>query len=779
MTFATEVIKSTRKPFTAVEVDLERCARSYGVLGCQAVVGITGLRKCFNTNATCQFTSAFTQSLLAEGFGMGAAGNTDAIFTAPNGAALFVPVAFGQSFSVVQPAQYIPTVQVASSQMRQGVYTGVIYFAKAGHTQAWVAVQVQPGAGSHSGFSYNPLTRAVRYAHASFSNITTRDVGPDVYELTFRYTPALSQYAGAGPYVFSANYEPASGPWLVDAEAYGAPTFAQGGGTTGYVILSCLGIYPGPVRPVAGPYLSGASRVTTFRFTDQEVPPYGPVPVIQRTMLRKVETVPGRLDLGGATLGQREGGTITLIDGTGDDILADDYLESRRGTVDQGWLLAKTVARWRYLAGRELRIYDGFLDDYGQVIVGSLRLRTYLIDSWTGPDGAGKHVIKVLDPLRGTSNTRAQYPTATLCPLTVAALIGDATLTVSTTFGLDAAGYLRLEDEIIQYTSITATTIVGCIRGVGGTTAVAHALAKNCQRTVFFNATSPVDVVAAVLTGIGTKSKYINAVAWHAVCDDWIELTAVTAYVSAPEDVDKLLAEICQSWLLILYYDSEAAAIRLEPARPPSTQQIINLSDDLNILAGSLATSEKTDQRINQVWIYYGVNNWAKAADFSNVTYLTIGVDLNAQSAAQYGDTRPLLIKSRWLSNVTSGQVNSVLTRYLLRFRDAPRRYAFSVDGAAQVKLGSFLTVLVANVQDPTGLPSSRNMRAVEVGSMVGGNLLSVVAEDDFFQGKYAFYMTDLAPDYSLTNPSLNVGGGFYCSDFDLMPNGDDPFRYA
>jgi hypothetical protein len=60
--------------------------------------------------------------------------------------------------------------------------------------------------------------------------------------------------------------------------------------------------------------------------------------------------------------------------------------------------------------------------------------------------------------------------------LSVAALAGDTTLTVTSTTNFDATGVVTVENEKITYTGLTATTITGCARGQFGTTAAAHAL---------------------------------------------------------------------------------------------------------------------------------------------------------------------------------------------------------------------------------------------------------------------------------------------------------------
>jgi hypothetical protein len=52
------------------------------------------------------------------------------------------------------------------------------------------------------------------------------------------------------------------------------------------------------------------------------------------------------------------------------------------------------------------------------------------------------------------------------------------TITVGSTAGASAAGHIKIEDEIIEYTGKTGTTFTGCTRGTCGTTAAAHTNGK-------------------------------------------------------------------------------------------------------------------------------------------------------------------------------------------------------------------------------------------------------------------------------------------------------------
>ncbi|MGO6851589.1 hypothetical protein ACCS68_14435 [Rhizobium beringeri] len=62
MTYDTLRVKVGRRPVTVVELDLDSCARTYGVAPCTAAVGVTGTQKCFNTYGTCQDTANYSKT---------------------------------------------------------------------------------------------------------------------------------------------------------------------------------------------------------------------------------------------------------------------------------------------------------------------------------------------------------------------------------------------------------------------------------------------------------------------------------------------------------------------------------------------------------------------------------------------------------------------------------------------------------------------------------------------------------------------------------------------
>lgn len=152
-----------------------------------------------------------------------------------------------------------------------------------------------------------------------------------------------------------------------------------------------------------------------------------------------------------------------------------------------------------------------------------------------------------------------------------------ATITLSSTDGLSAVGYIKLDSEIISYTGKTSTTLTGCLRGQAGTTAAGH--------------TTGADVTVPFLPNINVwpspdQSDFYTFVYWrlkriqdagNGPTDQQIPfrflncMVAGLAYYIAmkiPEGQDKLdrlKLDYAEQWSFAADEDREKAALRLAP----------------------------------------------------------------------------------------------------------------------------------------------------------------------------------------------------------------------
>jgi hypothetical protein len=111
--------------------------------------------------------------------------------------------------------------------------------------------------------------------------------------------------------------------------------------------------------------------------------------------------------------------------------------------------------------------------------------------------------------------------------LTVEATVAATTLTVATTAGFTASGSLLIENEIITYSGLTATTFTGCGRGASGTTAAVQSIFSGVVQysTVTIPVTSTTGFAAS---GFIVVSK-IDPVSLTVVDAEYIKYSGITS----------------------------------------------------------------------------------------------------------------------------------------------------------------------------------------------------------------------------------------------------------
>ncbi len=405
--------------------------------------------------------------------------------------------------------------------------------------------------------------------------------------------------------------------------------------------------------------------------------------------------------------------SITFQDEPDTDVGIDPYVSSRSSVQGSFW--KKFIARNPNYAGRRIRIYQGFhglaKNEFEQKMEG-------VIDNISIKND-GKVVVELADILKTLSTIEIPPKTS----IKLAADITDAqtsiTLTGDDISMLDASdGYVRIGDEIIFYTTLSAGEITGCTRGYFGTTKSSHNKNDKVQKVRYYEPQSPYDILKTMLlTDAEIDASFVNSTAFTDLKTLDISMVNFSGIISEPTKLNTLYFEIidlidCKSW------QGEDLKITIKknlPNYPGRNYQVFTL--DENIIAGSDNVDLNKESRKSRISIYWDKTAIGKVDEVASYSKLDIAVDAEGEGANMYNSSEEKTIYCRWLRSdymdedfVTQYIAN--LTKRMLRLLKNPMPiYSFSVElKDSDVKTGNFIRVSTDKILDVDGNPLSRHV---------------------------------------------------------------------
>lgn len=507
--------------------------------------------------------------------------------------------------------------------------------------------------------------------------------------------------------------------------------------------------------------------------------------------LRSISTVPTRINPGASSsdagaLGERASVDVTFVDHPHSDVRVDPYRNERNYiATDRGTFWSKWLARNPYHNNRRLRIYEGYR---GQTLA-EMQQRTYIIDSISGPDANGRVKLRAKDILKLADDDTAQAPKPSQGELNTDITADQGTVEITNylteTDYPPGGGTVRVGDEVMTYTAATYAsdicTLTGVTRGADGTEAEEHDAEDRVQLCLRYTA-QRVDAIAYdLLTKFGNvPAQYINLSAWQAEADVWLNQYTLTALITEPTGVTKLVGELAQQCIFNIWWDEREQLIPLEAVKPPSGE-VVRFDDERAILAGSARLQSKPKERISQVWLYYGIRNPTKGIDEeSNFRQLRIRADTSAESAQQYGEQRIRKIYSRWLR--TDAQVLNATTRLLSRFRNNPRYLTLDVDAKDRSTwTGDVVDVTTRGIVDIYGEPRAGRWQVISAEEVESGHRMRYTLETyEYGIGtRYGVFMIDSAPLYGNATEAERAGGCWFAGPENTVGDNDEPYRYT
>lgn len=507
-------------------------------------------------------------------------------------------------------------------------------------------------------------------------------------------------------------------------------------------------------------------------------------------MLTGITTSPNKINPNAGNrntspFGQRAVATITMLDAPHSDLLVDPYRDGRGyNALTRSTFWSKWLARNPYYQNRPIRIYEGYI---GQTLA-EMKVRSYLIDSISGPDSSGKVSIVAKDPLKLADSDKAQVPAISYGKLI--SDIDDSVTSFSTIGALaseyDASGMVRIGNELITYASTTEDilpdgssilTFNNLVRGVGGSEIDEHKIDSPVQLCKTYTNVNIWEVVYDLLTTYAkVPASYIPYADWIAEGEEWLLAYKVTTIISAPKGVNDCLGELLEQFPFNIWWDERDSQIKFQAIRY-YIGDYTTLTEDNHILENSFSITQDPKARNSQIWIYHSPRNWANTEN-SNFQQIEIKANLELETPELYDESKVKRIYSRWISN--NAQAIDLAARILRSSFDNPTYVKLRCDAKDRYLWTADIAYIShRSIVDFNGLEQINKYQIVSAQEIVSGETIEYELQKLITMAiKRGFYMASDAPNYSVATPTQKATGAFYANTDGFMPDGVAGYEY-
>ncbi|MEQ3625993.1 MAG: hypothetical protein ABNH26_08800 [Celeribacter sp.] len=500
--------------------------------------------------------------------------------------------------------------------------------------------------------------------------------------------------------------------------------------------------------------------------------------------LTRVTTNPSRINLSAADpdatgLGTRATLTVSFDDHPHSDRVVDPYRADRGyDPMTKGSFWTKWFVRNKYRFRMPIHIYEGYA---GQSL-SEMQRRSYLTTGSSWPSEGSGPTFQAKDWLSLLEERKAQAPEAS--PGVLVQDIGSGWSSVevegATADDYEAAGTLRINDELMTYTGITtgaeSITFTGVTRGTDGTTASSHSEGDTAQRCVRYTDATVQEVLEDLLiTWGGIEAERIDSDGIADEFDSYLLLYRLTTVISDPVSVATLLSELQTEVGFYIWWDERAALIKARAVHGVASEPPMITSED-HILAGSFSVVDQPRSRISQLWFYYDIRSpVGSLSDPVNFRTVQVQADLASEGDEQYGEASIKTIYSRWVN--TGALALNTTSKIITRYANVPRTCTFRLDAKDRaywvgdtVKISHFMEV------DDFGDRRTARWTIISAEEVEPGHTIEYTAEDTELYGVVPGILEDGSPDHT-TGASIYEA---YIGDNDgLLSDGTNCARIA
>ena len=495
------------------------------------------------------------------------------------------------------------------------------------------------------------------------------------------------------------------------------------------------------------------------------------------------------------TLGKRGVVSIKLDDFTDDDLFTDDYVSTRTYNPElQGTFFGKLKARTPYYKGRLMKVRQGYINDTFSWTDFDDRL--FVIDS-LDLDQDGKVTVTGKDILKLADDKKSVAPAANTGTLSVALTTGATSIVLQTGEGVDydSAGFVRIGDEVMQYTAVSTDTLTGVTRASNGTTAEEHDTDDLVQQCLSYSNDNVVDIIHGLLnTYAGIAETYLPYDAgltvpttvddeWDLEKLNWLGSNNLTHLITKPTGINKLISNICKQNLIYMWFDERDQEVKLRAIAPQSKNETPpTLSDSGQIIRDSIKVKDNPKDRISQIWVYYDILDISGDLDKAeNYKKLYVQVDTESENTNAYSEKAIKIIYADWLSNANAGLITTLAGRLLSRYAGTPQRVTFKIDHKdADIWTGNIALLDSWAFQDETGANSIQKTQILKVTDDHDKQQLTIEAESwEYAVVLYGFVTPNTMLDYLSESDANKAAYGFISDNTGKMSNGDNGYLIA
>lgn len=462
---------------------------------------------------------------------------------------------------------------------------------------------------------------------------------------------------------------------------------------------------------------------------------------------------------------------VTLADEPASDI-GEDLYYATRATAAQGSFWTRLLARNKNYAGRWATLKTAYFtagwDDLAFVD------ERYVIERIDGPDRNDQITVTLKDPIKLTD--RATVPETSKGVLLSAITDISASVPLLTGQGADypSSGYVRINDEIIQYTTNSSDVLGGLTRAQFNTVAAAADAGDGVQICKVYSAAQPWEVLEDLLLSSNLDAANINSTGFQSEDDAWLGSGwEITACLSEPMKASDHLKDLLPQIGGFMWWNPTSQQVDFNVLAPLNPEETVaaSLTDTNAIIKNTVNITVLEDLRRTRHQIWYGmVSPVEDDGEAKNFSRLRLHVDADAESANEYNDVRAEVVYSKWFDD-NDAAMGTLASRRIGYYRDAPRNIEIKVDAKdADIREGDYVDVDTYGFTDETG--AAETARCIVLRRRDERGKISLKLRVLNFGFRYAFIAPDGTGDYPTDPQWAHIN-----PDSEVFPDGTPGYQ--